>query len=692
MKGFRKLFKASSSSSSSPGGASPASHSAGGTSTRAPAQVAEGALNVYSSSAVLFEPRYLAHHGVPESATCTAYSYVQKLLAVGTCDGRIKLFGNQHEGLEHTLTISLQTDAEAEAGEAPSELQVPACQQLVFVEGSSFLVAVALVHEDGTTKQGLHVFDILSLTQVGSYYLPQKGTPVSITAAANHPLTDIIFVGDSRGTVHGLKVSLRLTSESVERLSYSIPYDKLFTDERLAAETGVAANSSDYVDGREIVHIRPWASSGSSQARCSAWRQRRLHLLSSPSPLALVQVPPLTCMCWLPGRHVLAGFEDGSIALWLCTSSSAVSIDHNLTYLPAQPVQWRKTLEGEENVTATEEECDAASEDQVSEASDTVDQAKDGSELGAVRYLAASPSGNRRCVEVYGYGGQDSELPQTVWKAQLILPEVDTRVDSNSKQVPKGRTRAEMLLVQSLPWFGEVRDCCLACSAGFPAIPGAEEPQNSVVWNALFVLYEGGSLYMFTPATPFDDDEVTDVDGSHEKRSRDLQSMPMDMGKLPRGTSMAPTTCCELLTCPLDIEFAFDIDEMEDEDEDEDEALSGAQNVLPASDATYQVTCEGVTEAGELQGVVNLGAQAKSVWDFTVLGGSSPLTASSISSLSSKRAARSKALRARSDSADGEDVEDWNLRPEGHKGWLSIVHNIRATGFCFMLAVVPAIR
>ncbi|KAH1211851.1 Syntaxin-binding protein 5 [Glycine max] len=76
-----------------------------------------------------FDPRVALHHGVPSTASILAFDNIQRLLAVGTLDGKIKLFGG--DNIEGTLISPKQASF----------------KNLEFLENQGFLASVSSDNE-----------------------------------------------------------------------------------------------------------------------------------------------------------------------------------------------------------------------------------------------------------------------------------------------------------------------------------------------------------------------------------------------------------------------------------------------------------------------------------------------------------------------------------------------------------------
>lgn len=120
------------------------------------------------------EPQLKAHHGIPGTASILAYDAVQRLLAVGTRDGRIKVCGR--EGVEVCFISS----------------EGAPCKYLEFFMNGSCLI-------QATTRDHIEVWDLVSQELVTSLEWNAE-----ITAFAVSENTNFIYIGSS-GCLHVLQ-------------------------------------------------------------------------------------------------------------------------------------------------------------------------------------------------------------------------------------------------------------------------------------------------------------------------------------------------------------------------------------------------------------------------------------------------------------------------------------------------------
>ncbi|MED6160716.1 hypothetical protein PIB30_054002 [Stylosanthes scabra] len=138
-----------------------------------------------------FDPRVLLHFGVPSTASILAFDRVQRLLAVGTLDGRIKVFGG--DNIEGILYSSKQT----------------AFKNLEFLDNQGFLASVSSGNE-------IQVWDLES-RQIASA-LQWEST---ITAFSVIYGTSYMYIGTEHGMVYVLKFIAE--SRTIDILPYYVP-------------------------------------------------------------------------------------------------------------------------------------------------------------------------------------------------------------------------------------------------------------------------------------------------------------------------------------------------------------------------------------------------------------------------------------------------------------------------------------
>ncbi|MED6192301.1 hypothetical protein PIB30_008823 [Stylosanthes scabra] len=138
-----------------------------------------------------FDPRVLLHFGVPSTASILAFDRVQRLLAVGTLDGRIKVFGG--DNIEGILYSSKHT----------------AFKNLEFLDNRGFLASVSSGNE-------IQVWDLES-RQIASALQWES----AITAFSVIYGTSYMYIGTEHGMVYVLKFIAE--SRTIDILPYYVP-------------------------------------------------------------------------------------------------------------------------------------------------------------------------------------------------------------------------------------------------------------------------------------------------------------------------------------------------------------------------------------------------------------------------------------------------------------------------------------
>ncbi|KAK2430985.1 hypothetical protein P8452_44295 [Trifolium repens] len=138
-----------------------------------------------------FDPRVLLHYGVPSTASILAFDRVQRLLAVGTLDGRIKVFGG--DNIEGIMVSPKQTSF----------------KNLEFLANQGFLASVSSDNE-------IQVWDLRNRQIASALQWESTITSFSIIYGTSYMLV---------GTEHGLVYVLKFDSEDrkVNILPYYIP-------------------------------------------------------------------------------------------------------------------------------------------------------------------------------------------------------------------------------------------------------------------------------------------------------------------------------------------------------------------------------------------------------------------------------------------------------------------------------------
>eukprot|EP00899_Mesostigma_viride_P012212 jgi/Mesvir1/20992/Mv08053-RA.1 len=274
---------------------------------QSPSDVAIGTI-----TASHFAPRPTAHHGVPATSTVLAYDSSQKILAVGTSDGRIKVFGGQ--GIEGLFFSN------AKRG----------CKLLQFVPNCPRLVYLSVADD-------LEVWDLDMRKMVAA---GKWNANKSITAL--HPVRNsgFIYLGYDTGEV-GVVSSAEAgqhTTGSIKVLPYTVPIwpikigfgeDEDDEDEDESATPNAVVEILPHPlaeDSRLLIAYRCglmglWAvdlktmvgvcgGTGASGEDSNTAGEAHEPYLSRGAQL--------TCVCWASdaGTLLAAGYSDGGLLIW----------------------------------------------------------------------------------------------------------------------------------------------------------------------------------------------------------------------------------------------------------------------------------------------------------------------------------------------------------------------------------------
>ncbi|KAH0871699.1 hypothetical protein HID58_078721, partial [Brassica napus] len=253
------------------------------------------------------EPRVVLHYGIPSGAHLFAYDPVQKILAVSTTDGRIKLFGKDQ-------TQALLVSEEASTSKFTE-----------FVQNQGLLLNV-------NSKNQIEVWDLEK--KLMSHVHVFNGEITSLRVMQHTPY---FYVGDSSGNVSVLKIDQ--DSSQVIQMDYTIPY---------LASNGSPVEASD---DTSVVSILPQPTA----------ETKRILLVFGSGFITLWDIkeskPVLktggkqeakkaTCACWVcpSGSRVAVGYSNADILIWSMTESSSMVCKLNLGYkaekTPINSLKW----------------------------------------------------------------------------------------------------------------------------------------------------------------------------------------------------------------------------------------------------------------------------------------------------------------------------------------------------------------
>lgn len=231
------------------------------------------------------EPRLAFHYGIPSGSTTSAYDSIQKILALSTRDGQIKLFGKDNS---QTLLESKEA--------IPSKF-------LQFMENQGFLLNV-------TSKNEIEVWDIDRKLLAHVNVFEQELTSFTILQQ-----TPYMYVGDYLGNVSILKLDQSLGN--IIQMKYIIPAS--------ASRGNPAEGTSD----SSIAHVLPQPTTEFkrvllifSDGFITLWEikeSKSIFITGGNSMLSQYQeAKKVTSACWVCplGSKVALGYSNGDVLIW----------------------------------------------------------------------------------------------------------------------------------------------------------------------------------------------------------------------------------------------------------------------------------------------------------------------------------------------------------------------------------------
>ncbi|XP_004287725.1 PREDICTED: uncharacterized protein LOC101298930 isoform X1 [Fragaria vesca subsp. vesca] len=268
------------------------------------------------------DPRVVFHNGVPSGSNTLAYDSIQKILAVSTKDGRIKLLGR-----DNTQALLESVNA------LPSKF-------LQFVENQGILLNV-------NAKNHIEVWDLENnqLAHVHAFH-------ENITSFALMQQSLCMYVGDSVGNVSVLK--LEQESCHILQMKYTIPY---------SASHG---NPTEVTGDTAVMCIMPQPTCESRRVLVvfldgliALWdiRESKSIFTAGVNTLQSLQheTRKVTSACWAcpSGTKVVVGYNNGEIFIWSipmnqnpseCSTQSSPICKLNLGYkldkIPIASLRW----------------------------------------------------------------------------------------------------------------------------------------------------------------------------------------------------------------------------------------------------------------------------------------------------------------------------------------------------------------
>lgn len=249
-------------------------------------------------------PRCIFHYGIPSGSVLSAYDSIQKIVALATKDGRIKLFGK-----DSTQSLLVSSDTVSS-------------KFLQFMENQGLLINI-------NSNNRIEVWDVEQ-----RYLCNVHDFDGDITTFTLIQQTPYLYLGDSSGHVSVLKVVKEPCS--IEKMKYCIP---------LSASHGL----SNEVSGETAVaHILPQPAAESKRVAIvykdgviTLWsiRESKAIFITGGSPLQSMghETKKATTACWCCpyGSKLVVGYSNGEIFIWSIPATSNSSIDQELEEVPS---------------------------------------------------------------------------------------------------------------------------------------------------------------------------------------------------------------------------------------------------------------------------------------------------------------------------------------------------------------------
>ncbi|KAJ9540847.1 hypothetical protein OSB04_027353 [Centaurea solstitialis] len=230
-------------------------------------------------------PRPIFHYGLPSGCTLLAHDPIQKILALSTVDGRIKLFGQDN------------TQAVMESPEAvPSKF-------LQFIHNQQFLINI-------NAKDHIEVWDI-DLKKLAHVHIHKD----EITSFTVLQRTFYMYVGDSFGNVSVLKFDKEPCN--IAQMNYRIPF------------SATHGNSTEDLSGAAVMYILPQPGAESKRILI-IYRDGLVTLWDIQDSKAIFttggtlmhslnhDTKKVTAACWACpfGSKVVIGYSNGELLIW----------------------------------------------------------------------------------------------------------------------------------------------------------------------------------------------------------------------------------------------------------------------------------------------------------------------------------------------------------------------------------------
>uniref|UniRef100_A0A803L1M4 Uncharacterized protein n=1 Tax=Chenopodium quinoa TaxID=63459 RepID=A0A803L1M4_CHEQI len=241
------------------------------------------------------DPRLAFHYGLPPSAAMFAYDPIQKILAVSTKNGQIKLLGK-----DNTQTLLEFNDVQ------PSKF-------LQFIHNQGFLLNV-------TSNDQIEVWDIDKKILSHVHNFEEEITSMSVMQ-----LSSFLFIGDRAGNVTVWKLDNELGQ--IEKMKYWIPYS--------ASHAYPDKNPVDHA----VKYILPQPTAESrriliifADGLITLWaiqESKAVFTMGGGGAMALMssqETKRVTSACWVCpfGSKVAVGYDTGDILIYSIPSNSDI--------------------------------------------------------------------------------------------------------------------------------------------------------------------------------------------------------------------------------------------------------------------------------------------------------------------------------------------------------------------------------
>lgn len=230
-------------------------------------------------------PRPIFHYGLPSGCILLAHDPIQKILALSTIDGRIKLFGQDN------------TQAVMESPEAvPSKF-------LQFIHNQQFLINI-------NAKEHIEVWDIDMKTLAHVHIYKDEITSFTVLQR-----TFYMYVGDSFGNVSVLKFDKEPCN--IAQMKYRIPF------------SATHGNSTEDLSDAAVMYILPQPGAESKRILI-IYRDGLVTLWAIQDSKAIFttggtlmhslnhDTKKVTAACWACpfGSKVVIGYSNGELLIW----------------------------------------------------------------------------------------------------------------------------------------------------------------------------------------------------------------------------------------------------------------------------------------------------------------------------------------------------------------------------------------